>query len=157
MSDSEATVQVVEFEQVHADAFRQLNLEWMRQHWPQDALHDRILDHPHSVVVQQGGSIAIALLDGVPIGTCALLNCGNQEYELAKMCVTPAAQGKGAGRLLASHIIGRARESGCRRLFLKTARVLQPAITLYEKLGFRRLDCYSSADQRCDLEMEMLL
>ena len=152
-----SNIRIVDFTIEYASEFKRLNIEWMQHYWQPDESHDKILDDPQGLIINPGGAIAIALQDGVPVGTCALLNSGEGNYELAKMCVTHYVQGKGVGRLLTDQIIATARTLGAKRIYLKTVTALQAAISLYEKLGFKRLECYSNADTRCNIEMELWL
>jgi GNAT superfamily N-acetyltransferase len=54
------------------------------------------------------------LLNEKPVEVCALvkMNNGRFDYELAKMAVSPSAQGHGIGFLLGKAIIEKSRELG---------------------------------------------
>lgn len=54
------------------------------------------------------------------------------------LAVSPAAQGRGAGRALVEACIGRARAQGARRLVLLTLPSMARARRIYESFGFRR-------------------
>ena len=69
-------------------------------------------------------------------GAVSLLCRGNGSYELSKMGVRPAAQGKGIGRALVERAIEAFQDSEGTELFLETHSLLVPAIALYESLGF---------------------
>jgi putative acetyltransferase len=58
-------------------------------------------------------------------------------YELSKMAVEPALQGRGIGRLIVQAAIARFLALGGTTLFLESNRKLGPALHLYESLGFR--------------------
>ncbi|MEM1215048.1 MAG: GNAT family N-acetyltransferase, partial [Bacteroidota bacterium] len=90
-------------------------------------------------ILDQGGYIFIALFEGEPLGAVAMIRMEDDTYELAKMGVRPAGQGKGIGFLLGQAVIEKAKVLGAKRLYLETNSRLQPAIRLYEKLGFNRL------------------
>ena len=77
-------------------------------------------------------------------------------FELAKMAVSPTAQGLGIGWLLGQACIERARSLGVRRLYLESNTRLKPAISLYHKLGFRKVAGPPSPYERCDIQMELL-
>ena len=59
----------------------------------------------------------------------------------------------------AKTIIERAKEAGCKLLFLESNRILTPALKLYERLGFIEVDkdISTSAYQRSNIYMEMML
>ena len=61
-------VEIVPYADGHGAAFRDLNLAWIRQHWEPEAADFKVLDHPRTAVIDQGGYIAIALLEEVAAG-----------------------------------------------------------------------------------------
>jgi GNAT superfamily N-acetyltransferase len=58
--------------------------------------------------------------------------------EVRLLAVAPEARGRGVGAALMSECIRRARQSGAAALTLHTTDVMQSAMRLYERLGFRR-------------------
>ena len=100
---------------------------------------DRVaLTDCESAIVTPGGQIFFALRADVVIGTCAVIQVDPATCELAKMAVTPAAQGQGVGRRLGETAIAFARQAGARKIMLLTNSRLAPALRLYEQLGFER-------------------
>jgi N-acetylglutamate synthase-like GNAT family acetyltransferase len=92
------------------------------------------------------------------VGCCALLRLKDAVFEVAKMAVTPAWQGRGLGRRLLAHVIQKAQELGARRLYLETNSRLTPAIRLYESVGFHHMPpekVTPSPYKRADVYMEM--
>lgn len=156
----EVVIRIVDFAPELALRFAELNKEWIERYFRMEEADEAVLADPESYIVRSGGAIVFAERtdNGEVIGTCALQIHGPQLGELAKMAVTPAAQGLGAGRLLGEAVIERARAKGVRRLFLDTNSVLKPAIGLYKRLGFVQLEREdSSRYARSDTYMEMLL
>ena len=79
---------------------------------------------------------------------------------MAKMAVTTGYQGRGIGRRLLQAAIEEAQHMRARRLYLETNHILEPAIRLYESLGFRRLQpaqVTPSPYDRADVYMELML
>ena len=150
-------VHVVDYEPRYRRDFARLNREWIEQHWPLEDVDRQVLEDPEGQVLQAGGFIVMALRDETPVGTCAMLMRGNGSYELAKMAVTSAERGNGIGELLAKAALDRARARRGRRIYLESNTLLQPAIHLYRKLGFREFTGEPSPYQRCDVQMEMSL
>ncbi len=66
-----------------------------------------MLSNPQKYVIDNGGAILFALLDGEVIGTAALLYEGAGVYELSKMAVETGFRGIGAGRKLLDAAIAR--------------------------------------------------
>ena len=132
-------IEIIDFEPRYADAFRELNLRWIRQYFQVEAEDERVLSRPGECIVDHGGQILFARLktDGRIVVTCALKQVSPGCVELAKMAVDPAAQGRGVGNALMAAAIERAARMGADQIVLETNRVLTPAIRLYEKFGFR--------------------
>ncbi|WP_375055937.1 ribosomal protein S18-alanine N-acetyltransferase [Zobellella sp. DQSA1] len=76
------------------------------------------------------------------------------ESTLMNICVAPAWQGKGLGRLLLEHYLRRCREQELTRLWLEVRASNGPALALYRACGYvesgRRRDYYQSASGRED-------
>jgi GNAT superfamily N-acetyltransferase len=147
---------VREFQPGDEVAFRELNREWIERYFGMEAHDTELLTDPVTAILEPGGRILLAVRDGQTIGCCALIRMAEDEYEVAKMAVAPAAQGGGIGRTLLAAVIEVARESGAQRLFLETNHVLTPAIRLYESLGFQHIPPeHPSPYARCDVTMEL--
>ena len=152
-----AKVEVVDFRPEHAEAFRQLNLDWITRHWEVEDADRLYLDNPREKILDPGGAILMALYDGEAVGTVALISRGGGSYELAKMAVEERARGKGIGWRLGEAVLDRARHMGATRVYLESNTILEPAISLYRKLGFESVQTGASPYDRCNIQMEVLL
>ncbi len=87
--------------------------------------------------------------DGSLIGSYGLYPMQPATCELRKMYLHRDYRGQGHGKRLLEHALTEARRLGFQRITLETASVLEEAIRLYERCGFRpyRPDHLSS---RCD-------
>lgn len=119
----------------------------------------KALDNPQKTIIDKGGYIFIALYKKEPVGVCALINMDDNYYdfEFAKMAVSPKAQGKNIGFLLAQGAFKKANELGTRRLYLESNTRLKPAINLYQKLGFQKIVGHAIPYKRCNIQMELIL
>jgi putative acetyltransferase len=98
----------------------------------------------------EGGRFDLLVDDfGKIIGSVGLCRVADSTCELRKMYLAPEARGSGWGRRLLEHALAGAAELGFRRVVLETASVLQAAIALYERYGFKRYTPDHLAD-RCD-------
>jgi len=129
-------LRIVPYRPEHADAFRDLNLAWIRKYFVVEDRDTRDLGDPQTYILAPGGYIFMAELNGECVGTCALMKEGDGIFELAKMTVSESARGLGVGRALGEAAIAHARAIGARRVELLTNATLVPAITLYHTLGF---------------------
>jgi putative acetyltransferase len=137
-----------------------LNEEWITRYFVLEPKDVATLTDPQATILDRGGRIFFAVRDGEPVGCCALLAIGPGEWEVAKMAVTETAQGSGIGRQILEVVIAQACAAGARRLYLETNSVLQPAIRLYESLGFTHLAADRvppSEYQRAGVHMELWL
>ncbi|NAY90548.1 GNAT family N-acetyltransferase [Muricauda sp. JGD-17] len=152
-------VKIVPFSDAYKNAFRALNEEWIVKYFRMEEMDHVSLNNPRTYILDKGGYIAVALLADDPVGVCALIPSDREdfEFELAKMGVSPKAQGKGIGKLLGHHIIEKAKLLGCKKLYLESNRILEPAINLYRKLGFVEIVGAKSPYERSDIQMELVL
>jgi putative acetyltransferase len=76
--------------------------------------------------------------DGELLGVGALKQLDRRHAELKSMHTAEAARGRGVGRAMLGHLIGVARERGCRRVSLETGSMdaFAPARSLYASAGF---------------------
>ena len=153
------TIQIVDFNPSHQEAFKSLNVEWITQYFRMEEADYKALDHPQENILDKGGYIAMALLNNSPVGTCSLMKMENDyfDYELAKMGVSPKVQGLGIGYQLGTRIIEKAQDLGAKNIFLESNTVLEPAIKLYRKLGFKEIDHIDTPYQRCNIQMALTL
>ena len=150
-------IKIVDYAPKYREAFKSLNVEWISEYWELEEPDFKALDDPEGYILNQSGVILIALDKGEPIGCCALIKQTDDTFELAKMAVSPKAQGKGVGLLLGKSIVERAKLMGLKRLYLESNSVLKPAVSLYEKIGFKHIKGASSPYARCDVQMELYL
>lgn len=93
------------------------------------------------------GRLLLAHYDGIPAGTVALRDLGNQICEMKSMFVESQYLGKGIGRALTEAIIQEARIIGYTKMRLDTGPRQVAAQTLYRSLGFREIKPYYELPQ----------
>jgi putative acetyltransferase len=150
--------EVVRFTPEFVKHFEQLNLEWINFYFEiEDA--DRVMfGDPFKEIVEPGGQIFFVVVNEQVLGTCAVMRLDAKTYELAKMAVSPKAQGRGYSNLLMKNAIEFATDAGAERLILLSNTRLTAAIALYEKHGFKRVPITDAADyKRVDIQMELRL
>jgi GNAT superfamily N-acetyltransferase len=150
-------ITLVSYTKKYQYAFKQLNEEWIQTYFRMEEADYKALDNPQAYILKNGGYIVMALDGKNAVGTCALIKHDNATYELAKMAVSPLAQGKGVGFLLGQHIIEKAKDLGASKIFLESNTILKPAINLYYKLGFVKITGRPSPYERSNIQMELNL
>jgi ribosomal protein S18 acetylase RimI-like enzyme len=152
-----ADVNIIDFTPQYANDFRRLNHEWITKYFKLEPADNIALDNPQSYILDKGGRIFVAQYKGETVGVVALLKMKDGGYELGKMAVSPAAQGKSIGYLLGQHAIAVAKEMKANRVFLESNTILKPAISLYNKLGFKKIIGGQSPYERSNIQMELIL
>ena len=150
-------IEIVPFQPKHAQAFYELNKEWIEHFFEMEPEDFKVLENPEKFILNPGGFIFMALLNQLPVGACALIIRENNTFELSKMAVSPKFQGLKIGQLLAQKIIEKAKQIGVQKIFLITNSALIPAIALYKKLGFLNVQNFESSYTRGDVKMELHL
>jgi DNA-binding MarR family transcriptional regulator/predicted GNAT family N-acyltransferase len=152
-------VQIIDYQPKYKDAFKNLNEQWISQWFKMEEADYKALDNPQGYILDKGGHILVALYNNQPVGVCALIKMNDPvyDYELAKMAVSPAAQGKNIGWLLGNAIIQKAKLLGADKIYLESNTILKPAINLYHKLGFQKVGGRPSPYERSNIQMELII
>ena len=148
-------VQVVDYQAGYAQAFKELNEQWISTYFRMEPADHKALNDPEGYILQKGGHILVALYNNEPVGVCALIKMDDGEYdfELAKMAVSPKARGKNIGWLLGNAALNKVRDLGGCKLYLESNTLLKPAINLYHKLGFKKIVGHPTPYARCNIQM----
>ena len=88
-------------------------------------------------------------------GTIGLYPVDAETVELRKMYFAGELRGKGYGQKTVAGAIAKAREMGFKKIYLETASVLQAAIHIYEKFGFKPSG--TKHTPRCDQPYVLIL
>ncbi len=152
--DDKPTIGIVEYRDEFAQAFHDINAEWISAMYSLEPEDLAMLRDPRGMILDKGGMILLAELSAAGpgagpvagpvsgpvsriVGTCALKSRGNGAYELTKMGVLAEARGRKIGETLLVAAIARAHFiDDLSTLFLLTNTRSAAAIHLYEKLGF---------------------
>jgi putative acetyltransferase len=142
-------------------AFAALTHEWVTHHFGQLEPEDIAFSNdPDRYIIAPGGTIFMARLDGVVVGTVGVQKMDDTTVELVRMSVTQGLQGHGIGKALLASAIQWSREQGFASVILETHSSLIPAITMYTRYGFTHytpLPQHRSTLARADVWMQLLL
>lgn len=152
-------LQVVTYEPQYKQDFVQLNKQWIETYFRLEQSDLDTFEHIDDCIIGRGGQIFLAVDDsGQVVGCCALKPHPESDiYELAKMAVSPEAQGRGIGYALGEALLKYARQHDIKRIFLEGNTQLKASISLYRKLGFKEIPLKGKAYERCDILMELNL
>ncbi|MBR1389522.1 MAG: GNAT family N-acetyltransferase [Prevotella sp.] len=152
-------IRITTYEPQYKQDFIRLNKQWIETWFRLEQSDFDTFAHIYDSIIGRGGQIFLAIDDnGQVVGCCALKPHPESDcFELAKMAVSPDAQGKGIGRKLGEALLDYARSHGVRRIFLEGNTRLKASIALYRKLGFEEIPLEGNAYERCDILMEIIL
>ena len=137
--------------------FVRLNHLWIEEHFSLEEADRRLAADPYSIV-REGGHIFSLKKDGRILGVCALFRESQNRFELARMAVESTERGNGYGDVLIRAAISKARQRDATTLRLLSNTVLEPAIALYRKHGFRTVtEGPHRLYARCNIVMELRL
>ena len=145
---------IVPFEAVHADGFRSLVADTLREFgFEPDPEFDRDLDDPAAAYA----ALWIAVDNGAVVGSVALRQVDEGAVELKRMYLRPSERGRGLGRRLLDTALDWARSHGVRVVRLDTSERMEAAQRLYEAYGFRRVPGHAPRQGQCRLLYELRL
>ena len=151
------TIDIIPFESQYATHFYDLNVTWLEKYFYVEPYDEKVLSNPKEYILQNGGFIFFAKINTEIVGTVAFINQGTY-FELSKMAVKPAYQGKKIGMQLMEYCIEFARKQQWESITLYSHRKLIPAINLYTKIGFQEIDLEEvSHYERSDIKMFLKL
>ncbi|MBL8113083.1 MAG: GNAT family N-acetyltransferase, partial [Acidobacteria bacterium] len=128
---------IVPFRPELREAFERLNRRWLEDHGLLEPVDLEYLQDPEGHILANGGQVLFALRDGEAVGTCAILRLSPSTVELAKLAVSPDAQGMGLGRRLCVEALAVARALGAHQIVQKSKKALVAANKHDQTQGFR--------------------
>jgi N-acetylglutamate synthase-like GNAT family acetyltransferase len=158
MAETLPELRIVEFRDDLAQAFHDINAQWIEAMFVLEATDRKVLENPRKMIIDRHGAILFVEADDLGIvGTVALMKTSEGVYELTKMGVLESARGRKAGEFLLAACIDRAQSMDMASLYLLTNHICVAAIHLYEKAGFRHdseiMEKYGKSYARCDVAM----
>jgi ribosomal protein S18 acetylase RimI-like enzyme len=148
---------IVQYDSKYARAFRDLNIEWLEKYFYVEDHDKEVLENAQKYIIDRGGFIFFALFNNKVAGTIALMN-EKEGYELSKMAVSPEYQGLKIGQKLMQYCIDFGKSKGWPELMLYSNTILENAIYIYRKFGFREVELEKSSPyQRSNIKMVLKL
>jgi len=148
---------IIDFQDCHQKDFARLNYRWIEQYFEVEEVDRKTLEHPRQKIYETGGHILLIQWGAEIVGTVALIKKESDYFELAKMAVSDEHQGKCLGYTLGMAALKKAKELGAKIVYLESNSKLEPAIKLYEKMGFIHIEHNQTPYCRCDVQMEIEL
>lgn len=148
-------VEIIHFDNIYAKDFYALNVEWLTTYFYLEPFDEEVLSKPEFYIIDKGGHIFFAKLDGEVIGTVALMPTKEPKiYELTKMAISPKYRGLKIGQQLMQYCIDFANSNHFNSLMLYSNKKLENAIYIYKKYGFIEIPVEENSPyQRSDIKM----
>ncbi len=150
-------IEIINFTQDLKEPIKTLNYEWLEKYFRVEDGDVLSLSNPQEQIIDKGGFVFYAKLNGDIVGTASLLKKSETVFELGKMAVSEKAQGSGIGTLLLEHCLSFAKEKGMEKIILYSNTMLETAISLYRKYGFTETELESGLYERADIKMEKVM
>ncbi|MFI5188056.1 MAG: GNAT family N-acetyltransferase [Chitinophagales bacterium] len=148
-------IEIIDYSDEYANDFKDLNSEWLYKYNLAESHDLEIINDPKGMILDRGGYIYLAKAGDKIVGTAGLANEGNSVFELVKMSVVPAFQGKGISKMLIEKCLNKMRELKAKKIFLYSNSQLTTAIALYKKYGFVHVDASNAPLITADIKMEL--
>lgn len=148
-------ITITDYKAEYKHAFYDLNIEWLKTFFYVEAYDEKVLSKPDKYIINKGGFIFFAMKNEKVVGTVALMPTeADGILELTKMAVSPEERGQKIGQQLLQHCIDFGKQQHLKALLLYSNTVLENAIYLYRKYGFKELELEKDSPyDRSDIKM----
>ena len=148
-------VEIIPFDKTFAKDFYTLNIEWLKTYFYVEPFDEEVLSKPEFYIIDKGGHIFYAKLNGVVVGTVALMPTIDPKiFELTKMAVSPEHRGHKIGQKLMQYCIDFVKSENYKSLILYSNKKLENAIFIYRKYGFVETPVEENSPyERSDIKM----
>lgn len=141
-----------------AKAFKVLNIEWLEYYFVVEPIDELVLSNPQTEIIDKGGFVFMACIDGQTVGTFAYIKKEEGIYEYSKMAVAPTLRGKGIGNQMMQFAIRFAEQHHWNKILLYSNTILENSIHLYRKYGFQEVPMEKNLIySRGNIKMEIIL
>lgn len=148
-------IEIVGYKDELAKYFTALNIAWLKKYFVVELIDHERLSDPKKFIIDEGGFIYFADVDGKIAGTFALIKIDKGIYELSKMAVEESSLGKKIGNKMLEFCIDEAKGLKAHKIILYSNTKLEPAIHLYQKFGFKEVPLNNSGYERANIKMEI--
>ena len=113
-----SNVTIVSFDEEYSSIFYELNKLWIEESWLLEKSDKFDLLNPKESIIDKGGEIFFALIDGNVIGTVAMIRSADRIYELAKMTIEINYRGNGVANKLMDQCLNYAINNNAQQIYL---------------------------------------
>ena len=151
-------MKIIPFRPGLAKYFKDLNLSWLEKFFYVEDKDTELLENCKNSIIDKGGYIFFAEIDNEIVGCYSMIKLKDSIYELGKMAVHQSYQGQKIGQKLMLHGIAFAKSQNWKELILYSNTILEPAIHIYKKFGFREVALEKGTPYaRSNIKMQLVL
>jgi GNAT superfamily N-acetyltransferase len=154
--DVNTGVKILDYGSEHQPFFEKFNRDWIEKYFWMEPLDYEVLRYPEEHILKPGGKILMAVCGNEVAGTVALKLVEPGVYEFTKMAVDAKFRGRKVGQALAHAAIESASKLGAKKIILYSNTVLEPAISLYRKIGFEEIPV-DGPYKRSNIKMQLIV
>ncbi|MEM1002226.1 MAG: GNAT family N-acetyltransferase [Bacteroidota bacterium] len=153
------SLEIIPFDSKYSKAFHDLNIEWLETFFYVVPYDKEVLSKPETYIINKGGQIFFVIQNEQVLGTVALMPTNDSGIlELTKMAVLPKARGQKIGQKLLQYCIDFGQSNNYKALMLYSSTILENAIHLYRKYGFKELELEKDNPyERANIKMQLAL
>lgn len=156
-------IKIIDYQEQHASDFKAISMDWFesdffKQHFTVEEIDLQVISNPSEYILKKRGHIFFAKLDNRIVGTVALISSEGDSFELSKLGVLKEYRGLKISNILIQAAINYSTEQGKKTIWLESIKILKPALTLFQKYGFKEIPLSPNSHyDRADIKMELKL
>ena len=151
------SIEIIPYTEENQKYFTTLNILWVEKYFVLEPYDKEVLYHPKKYILDKGGHIYFAKEGTDVVGTFALIFVEKGVYELSKMTVDEVFRGKKIANKMLEFCLEEGKRLNASKIILYSNTILEPAIHLYKKFGFKEIPIGNSEYKRSDIKMEIMI
>lgn len=140
----------------YRERFIELSLLWIEKYFTLEKEDEDILYRVEEFI-NHGAMVYFAVEEEQAIATCMIKPLEDDVWEIGKLATDECYQSKGAGSKVFSACLEYAKKQDAKKIILYSNTLLEPAIHLYEKFGFKEVEVSDSGYSRCNYQAELVV
>lgn len=149
-------MEISEYQEKYKKDFIRLNTAWVEKYFIMEQADREILENVDELL-NSGAMIYFAVEDERVLATCMAVPNDNNVWEICKLAADERYEGNGAGSAVFKACMDYAINHGAEKLTLISNHILKPALHIYEKFGFKRVQLQRAEYNRADVECEYIV
>lgn len=150
-------MEVIQYKPQYLNDFKRLNIAWIEKYF--DGIEPADLEIFENIDswLERGAMIYFAVEEKAVYATCMIIPLENDVWEICKLAADERYKGHGAGNAVFKACTDYAIRRGAKKITLISNHILKPALHIYEKNGFHKVDLsfddFARGDVQYDLEI----